>query len=215
MGKFIYNLLKILLLLTLPFIVLVRGAVHAHEHYTTSPWIALFGGMLIAAFIVFVYLSFAYGKVTGKLGDSDNLMRRSALALILVLGYGIYGLIFISGANTKHDDVKKEYTELHPILRVSISTIIFLDKDLIITDASRVKEDYKKMGLKTKRHSLHYEQSSGFVHAVDLRTNHRSEVRNFLLKSYFNLMGFNTLRHGGTGDHLHISISSRDRRGAI
>ncbi|MEL6925882.1 MAG: hypothetical protein AAFO94_17705, partial [Bacteroidota bacterium] len=77
------------------------------------------------------------------------------------------------------------------------------------------KEDYKRMGLKTKRHSLHYQQPSGFVHAVDLRTNNRSWLRNFLLRSYFQLMGFNTLRHGGTGDHLHVSILSHARPGAI
>jgi hypothetical protein len=142
-------------------------------------------------------------------------MRRSMIVFIFVLGYGIYGLIYISGSNVKHKEVKKEYTQLHPILRVAISTIVFLDKDLIITDASRVKEDYKKMRLRSKNRSLHYRQKNGYVHALDLRTNNRSGVRNFLLKSYFYLMGFNTLRHGGTGDHLHISLDSRDSPGAI
>lgn len=125
MGKFIYNLFKIVLLLVLPFILLVRGAVFLHEHHTGSPWLALLGGMMMAAVVLFVYLSFAYGKLTGKLGDSDNLMRRSALALVLVIGYGVYGLVFISGANTKHDEVRREYTSLHPVLRVAISTIVF------------------------------------------------------------------------------------------
>ena len=210
MKKIIYHLFKIALLLFLPFIMLVRGSVYLHEHQVASPWLALGGGMLITAIVLFIYMSFAYGKLTGRFGDSDNLMRRSVLALVLVMGYAIYGLIFISNNNTKHTSVKKEYTQLHPILRLGISTIVFLDKNLIITDASRTKEDYKKMGLKTKNRSLHYKQKNGFVHAVDIRTNGRGGLRNFLLKSYFRLMGFNTLRHGGTGDHLHISLKSHD-----
>ena len=100
-------------------------------------------------------------------------------------------------------------------MRMSVSTILFLDKSLIITDAQRLPEDYKKMGLKTKSRSLHYEQSDGFVHAIDIRTNGRTDIRNFFIKSYFSLMGFNTLRHDGTGDHLHISLKSFDSPGAI
>ena len=76
-------------------------------------------------------------------------------------------------------------------------------------------EDYRKMGLPTKGHSLHYHKSNGYAHAVDLRTNNHSEIRNFALKMYFKLMGFNTLRHVGTGDHLHISLNSKDVPGAI
>jgi len=32
-----------------------------------------------------------------------------------------------------------------------MSTLVYVDKKLIITDASREPEDYKKMGLPTKR----------------------------------------------------------------
>ena len=216
MKKLLYNIFRIILLITLPFIFLVRGSVFLNENYDIGPWLSLAGGMIATAFLLFIYFTFLYGKLTGRFGDRDNLMRRSALSLVLVVAYAIYGLIFISGNNTKSSEVQKEYTELHPILRLGISTIVFADKDLIVTDASRVKEDYRKMGLKTKSKSLHYRQkSSGFVHAVDIRTLRRSEFRNFLLKTYFSAMGFNTLRHGGTADHLHISIDSRDSPGAI
>ena len=71
------------------------------------------------------------------------------------------------------------------------------------------------MGMSSKKHSLHYRQSSGYVHAVDIRTKGRGSIRNFLIRTYFRLMGFNTLRHGGTADHLHISISSKDRPSGI
>ena len=85
----------------------------------------------------------------------------------------------------------------------------------MITDANRVPEDYRKMGLKSKSRSLHYRQKNGFVHAIDIRTKGRSEFRNFCLKWYFRLMGFNVLRHGGTGDHLHVSLFSHDSPGAL
>ena len=100
---------------------------------------------------------------------------------------------------------------MHPILRLSVSTLVYIDKDLIITDAKRLPEDYKKMGLREKGHSLHYKQNNGYAHALDLRTNNRSKIRNFLIRSYFRLMGFNTHRHVGTSDHLHISLMSHDR----
>jgi len=69
----------------------------------------------------------------------------------------------------KSDSLRKEVLSLHPILRLSLSAIIHIDKDLIIADASRFFDDYNKMGLKSMRHSLHYKQYTGYAHAVDLR----------------------------------------------
>jgi hypothetical protein len=90
-----------------------------------------------------------------------------------------------------------------------------IDENLVITDASRVPEDYKKMGLPTNKSSLHYKQKDGYAYALDLRTNGRYEIRNFLIKSYFYFMGFNTLRHVGTDDHLHISLPCHYKKGGI
>ena len=162
-----------------------------------------------------IYFSFFYGKVTGKLGDVGSFKRRSVIAMIMVIGYCIHGLLFLSSSNAKSSDVRSGYNTGHPILRMGTSPLAYIDRDLIITGTDRVPEDYRKMGLPTKRHSLHYRQSNGFAHAVDLRTNGHSEFRNFTLKMYFKLMGFNILRHFGTGDHLHISLSSKDVPGAI
>jgi len=215
MLDWIYNLLKLFLLLILPFILLIRGAVYFHNQYDWYPSVSLIGGGLVTTVLLFIYMTFMYGRVTGKIGSGNALKRRSFIAILLVLGYSIYGLFFLSNSNAKSSEVRSEFTKLHPIVRISISTILFLDRDLIITDAKRQPEDYRKMGLATKKRSLHYKQSSGYVHAVDIRTNGRSEIRNILLKWYFKLMGLNTLRHGGTGDHLHISLKSRDSPGAI
>jgi len=215
MFGWIYNLLKLLLLLVLPFILLIRGAVYFHSEYTLLPGASLIVSGAITTVLLFIYLTFMYGQVTGKIGNGNALRRRSVIALFLVLGYSIYGLFFLSNINAKTAKVRSEFTNLHPIVRLSISTILFLDHDLILTDTKRQPEDYKKMGLKTKKRSLHYKQSTGYVHAVDIRTNGRSELRNTLLKWYFKCMGLNTLRHGGTGNHLHISLDSHDSPGAI
>lgn len=215
MKSFLYNVLKILFLLVLPFFALIRGAVFIHEQYTLSPWLALAGGVFFSALLIFIYIVYFQGMLTGRLGDAKSLKRGYWIALVLVLVYCVPGVLFLSAANAKHSEVQKEFRSLHPILRLGVSTLIFLDQSLILTDAKRQPEDYKKMGLSVKTHSLHYKQSNGYAHAIDIRVNGRSEVRNFLITQYFNMMGFNTLRHVGTADHLHISLRSHDRPGAI
>ncbi len=215
MGWIFYQVVKVFLLVVMPFIFLIRGAVFFHESYHLMPSLAIAGGAMATVVLLFIYLSFLYGKMTGRWGGSGVLKRRGAIAFLLVLVYSMHGLLFISGANTKGSEVQKEFTSLHPILRLSISTILFIDKDLMVTDASRAPEDYKKMGLSRKKQSLHYPQKDGYVHAVDIRVKGRSEFRNSLLKMYFSLMGLNTLRHVGSADHLHVSLMSHDRPGAI
>lgn len=205
-------LLKVFLFLTLPFIVLIRGAIHLHEYNQYPPSIALLGGVFLATMVLTIYLVFFSGRLTGEVG---SIRAKLWIALILVIGYGFHGLFFFSDTNSKSPQVQKEFRQLHPILRLSISTLIHLDPTLIITDANRQPEDYRKMGLPSKKHSLHYRQSSGYVHAVDIRTKGRGTIRNLLIRTYFRSMGFNTLRHGGTADHLHISISSADRPSSI
>jgi hypothetical protein len=101
------------------------------------------------------------------------------------------------------------------VLRLGIGTLVWLDRELLLTDADRLPEDYRRMGLPEKSASLHYRQSSGYTHAVDIRTAGRGELRNRLVESYFRLMGFRTLRHVGTADHLHVSLVSHDRPGGI
>jgi hypothetical protein len=62
------------------------------------------------------------------------------------------------------------------------------------------------MGLPVNDGTLHYRQRDGWAHAVDLRTNGRGEVVNRLVELYFRVMGFRTLRHVGTADHLHVEL---------
>lgn len=215
MKSFLYNLVKIVFLLVLPFITLIRGAIFIHEQYNPWPSISIIGGVLFSALIIFFYIVFIQARITGKLGNITSIKRSYWAALVLILVYCIPGLLFLSAANAKHEEVQKEFTSLHPILRLGISTLVFVDKKVILTDAKRLPEDYHRMGLKVNSHSLHYKQSSGYAHAVDIRTRGRSEFRNNLVILYFKLMGFNTLRHVGTADHLHVSVMSHDRPGGI
>ncbi len=197
----------------MPFFILIRGSVFIHNNYNPGPWTSLGGGAIITAILLFIYMTFIYRRFTKKFGDGDNLKRRSLFALALVVLYCGYGLFFISSDNFKNPALKSEISELHPLLRMGVSTFILMDKDMIITDASRVPEDYEKMGLKTANNSLHYKQKDGYVYAIDLRTNNRNENRNKIMQFYFNILGFNTLRHVGTSDHLHVSLTCHYRRG--
>lgn len=215
MLRILYAIIKVLFILTLPFILLIRGAVYVHQEYNPGAYPSLAGGGFLAMIVIMVYLSFVSGYLSKKLRVMRSLRRKGVMALVVVAGYSIHGLFFLSSNNIKSPALKKEITDLHPVLRVAVSTIIFIDRDLIITDASRTPEDYRRMGLKTKSSSLHYRQKDNYAYAMDLRTNRRSEIRNIFLKSYFKLMGFNTLRHGGTGDHLHISLPCHYRPGSI
>src|SRR5207249_2314672 len=85
-----------------------------------------------------------------------------------------------------------------PLLRVALSTWILVDGDIVITDVARQRADYAAMGMRPADGSLHYVQADGYIHAVDLRTRGRSEVKNRLVQLYFWSVGLGTLRHVGT-----------------
>jgi len=215
MQTFLLQIAKLLFLLLLPFVALIRGSVFFHEQYHLNGWMALLGGVGVSAMIIFIYMVYWQGSMAGKLGTARSLRRRYWLSVSLVLVYCFPGLLYLSATNAKHEEVRSEYHSLHPILRLGISTLVFLDQDLLLTDANRFPDDYRRMGLATKSHSLHYRQRSGFAHAVDIRTIGHHELRNRLVETYFRIMGFRTLRHVGTADHLHVSLMSHDRPGGI
>jgi hypothetical protein len=210
----LFKIMRVVLVIVLPFFLLIRGAILIHGHYNLGAWISLVGGAILTAIVLFIYMTFIYRRFTRKFGDSDNLQRRGLFSIALVVVYCAYGLFFISAGNMKNPALQEEITDLHPILRMGISTFILMDKRMIITDASRVPEDYKRMGLKASNSSLHYKQKDGYAYALDLRTNGRYETRNYMMAMYFNALGFKTLRHVGTDDHLHVSLHCHYRPGA-
>ncbi|MEL6124292.1 MAG: hypothetical protein AAFR14_11275, partial [Bacteroidota bacterium] len=190
---------------------LLRGATYLHGHYELSPMLSIIGGMLISGVVLLLYITLIYERLTDRLGGVRAFKNRSFFVLIILLGFCAHGLFFISSANLKDPSLSQEIRDMHPILRLSISTIILLDKDLIVTDASRVAHDYKQMNLPTPKSSLHYKQKDGYAYAVDLRTTGRSELRNILLRGYFRIIGLRTIRHVGTADHLHVSLLLPER----
>jgi hypothetical protein len=135
---------------------------------------------------------------------SERLIVRAVFGL--ALAYVAYTLIFVASANVKSDAVRAEYRSLHPLLRVASSALILLDPASVVTDAGRTPQDYRRMGLSPMEASLHFVQRDGYVHALDLRTSGRSELRNRGIQLVFWILGFQTLRHVGTGDHLHVSL---------
>jgi hypothetical protein len=91
-------------------------------------------------------------------------------------------------------------------MRMGASTYLLFDRDAVVTDLERTAEDYLRMGLPVNETSLHFKLEDRYVHAMDLRTIGRSAWRNRLTEMYFQFMGFRSLHHVGTADHLHVSL---------
>jgi len=197
---------KLTVLALLPFFVLVRGSVFLYAHRGAGPWLALLGGAGGTLVVVTGYAAWISHRLAGRV-NVLALARR--VALPLVLAYCAYALIYLSSGNAKSDQVRSYYGSLHPLLRVALSTWMLLDNDIVITDVARGRADYATMGMRPNDGSLHYVQGDGYVHAVDLRTRGRSEVKNRLVQLYFWSAGLGTLRHVGTADHLHVELPLR------
>jgi hypothetical protein len=198
------GILKVGLIIALPFAVLVRGAVFFHEHGRTAVWVALLVAALLAAGVVTAYAAWVAHKFTGR---GRVLPLAKWVALPLVVFYCAYSLLYLASVNAKSPPVRAYYTSLHPLLRLALSTLILVDRDILITDSGRQPEDYGRMGLPTNNRTRHYRQQDGWVHAVDLRTAGRGELKNRSVQLYFWLMGFATRRHVGTADHLHVELN--------
>ncbi|MDR9416069.1 MAG: hypothetical protein RI564_07285 [Gracilimonas sp.] len=191
-------------LVLLPFFLLIRTSVFLNVYYNLNAWVALTAGVIATVVLLSIYLLLFFRKFPNK-----KLVFKVGLAAsgILVFTYCMYGLLYLSSVNAKSDEIRNVYRSMHPILRVAVATTTLADGELVITDISRNPEDYTSMGLPVNQRSLHFPQpESGYVHAIDLRTIGRSEFRNLLIQFSLEIMGFYTLRHTGTADHLHISI---------
>lgn len=205
-ARFALAALKLLLLVSLPFVLYVRTGVALYGRGAPS-WLAILVGTLVTIALVAAYAVWLSRRMSGSAR-----IRSVAkwIAVPLVASWALYSLVYLANANAKSDDVRAHYTSLHPVLRAALSTIILVNSDLVITDMARRPEDYARMGLAVNNRTRHYEQADGWVHAVDLRTVGRSEIENRAVQLYFWAMGFSTLRHVGTADHLHVQLRRRD-----
>ena len=190
-------------LLTLPFFALVRVGVFAYQQYQLATWPALGAGVAATALLLLVY-AWAVGRKLGAGKGVRKLLSRGAVGVCIA--YTAYALLYVASSNVKTEELRSEYSALHPLLRVASSTITLVDRDAVITDLSRTAEDYFLMGLSVNEASLHFRQPDGFVHALDLRTIGRAEWKNRAVELYYWAMGFHSRRHVGTADHLHVSL---------
>ena len=197
------------LALMLPFLALLRGSTWLY-----STGLGTWPALGVAATLTFLLLAsyilaaarWLRHRSTGVPTGPGTTKRLIQGAGILVVVYCAFGLVYLSGANANGDAVRAEYRSLHPHLRLAVGTLVLADGDLLVTDATRTVDDYAAMGLPPNQRSLHFEQSDGWAHAVDLRTTGRTGLRNALTRLYFEALGFETLRHVGTADHLHVSL---------
>ena len=194
-------------LAVLPFVLLIRGGMLAYGAWDLGTWPSLAFAALATASLLGMYASWACRRL-GTSGGPRRLIVRGAFGV--ALAYVAYTLVFIASANVKSDDVRAEYRSMHPLLRVASSALILVDPASIVTDAGRTPQDYRRMGLTPIEASLHFRQDDGYVHALDLRTEGRSELRNRAIQLAFWALGFHTLRHVGTADHLHVSLGMPD-----
>ena len=204
--RFLRLVAQAFLLAFLPFLVLVKVAVFLYTREGYATMLALAGGTACTAGVVTAYAALVWRRFTGRVRLAFVARR---FALPLVVAYCAYALIYLSSANAKSERVRAYYTSLHPLLRVALSTLSIVDRDLVVTDLARGPGEYSAMGLAANDGSLHYVQRDGYAHAADLRTGGRSELKNRLVQAYFWSMGFATLRHVGTGDHLHVELPLR------
>jgi len=195
------------LLAVLPFILLVRGGVFAYQQWGLGAWSSL----AVSAAATALLLAFYAWAVSRRLGAGKRLRKfMTRVAALAAAVFVLYSLVVIAGGNVKSEEVRAEYSSLHPLLRMAVSVSVLVDADAVITDAARTPEFYARAGLPANEASLHFRQDDGFVRALDLRTINRPEWRNFAAEFAFRAMGFRTLRHVGTADHLHVSLRSPD-----
>ncbi len=206
-GGVVRRLLRLgsllVLLAFLPFFTLVRASVFLFEAHGFGCWSSLAAGAGTTVLLLVLYLVAVSLKLGGKGRVPKSLLKGTG---ILVAAYCLFTLLYISGGNVKTAEIRDTYTSLNPILRVGVSTLLLVDREGVLTATGRTLEDYAAWGLPQNQASLHLPQEDGYVYAVDVRTVGRPEWRNGLVRLYFRAMGFGTLRHFGTADHLHVSL---------
>ena len=201
--RFSISIAVLLGLIILPFFLLIRISVYLKLAYGFTGWVSLGGGIMATIMLLMIYVMLLFRNVFNK----KLLLKYSLIGISsTVLGFCLFSLFYLSAVNAKSMEVRELYRSMHPVLRVATTTVTLADNALVITDIGRESTDYARMGLPVNPVSMHYKQSTGYVHAVDLRTHDRGYIRNWILKNSFEVMGFKTLRHTGTADHLHVEL---------
>jgi uncharacterized membrane protein YuzA (DUF378 family) len=169
-----------------------------------SLYLSVFGAYALLSIGLLLLLSIGVRLTIGRFKVGKWLFR----AVFVFVGIAsLYSLLYLSNTNVKDPSVRETFTNLHPVLRIGVTTAVLVDSDLIVTNLGRTKQDYINWGLTPRERSLHYVQpETGYVHALDLRTIGRPEWLNQFTELTFKAMGFHTYRHVGTADHLHVAL---------
>src|SRR5262245_12254713 len=190
------------LLVALPFYLLVRGALLARAVWGWNAWLAvLFGAALAGA-----AASGTAWWTQRKLGLRISFGALATAVLPAVAVFCSLSLVHLARHNAKTPEIQSAWTELHPALRLAVATLRLLDGHIVLTEIDRNPGSYAEMRLPRPVNSYHYLQADGTVHAIDLRTDGRGALRNGLVQLYFEVLGFETMRHIGTADHLHVRM---------
>ena len=192
--------------LSLSFLVLVRGAMFAYQSLGWGTWSSIGLGMFGTIFVFSAYLAWLWTRITGE----DRVRQFLPRALIAVVaGYSMYGLLYLSAGSSRDPELSDYYTSLHPLMKLGAGTYLLFDRNGVVTDLERTAEDYLAMGLPMNETSLHFKLGDRYIHAMDVRTRGRSAMRNRLTATYFRLMGLRSLHHVSAADHLHVSLPVR------
>ncbi|MBT7862832.1 MAG: hypothetical protein HN712_21130 [Gemmatimonadetes bacterium] len=164
-------------------------------------WLAVAGGLMAGGLILGVALLVVFR--TRSMRRAGGLLLGVPLLLLVI---GCLAMTYYPRANFKSDDLRAEWTHLHPTLRHALWVARLSDESLVLTDLRRAPDDYHLMGLRLPFTSRHFPQTDGYAHAVDLRVSDAGDLRNWARQGLFLLMGLHADRHGGTADHLHVSL---------
>ena len=203
MTRWLLRILAAGLLAALPFALLVRGALVASSSWGCHAWLAVAFGALLAALAVSALAWWTLRRLSMR-PSFRTVATRAGLPLVIV--FCSFSLLPLSGSNAKSAGIREAYPRLHPILRLAVGTVRLVDTRIVVTDIERGPTSYAAMRLPRPMQSFHYRQKDGTVHAIDLRTEGRGALRNGLVQLYFELLGFETVRHVGTADHLHVRL---------
>jgi hypothetical protein len=203
LGRWLLRIALASAVAALPFYLLVRGALVASAAWGWHAWLAVGFGASLAALVVAGVGWWALRRL-GFARSFRGIVTRAAFPLVAVFCASC--LLHLAGTNAKTDEIRAGYPSLHPALRLAVGTLRLVDDEIVLTDIERGPESYAQMRLPRPEHSAHYPQSDGTVHAIDLRTAGVGPLRNGLVQLYFELLGFETLRHVGTADHLHVRL---------
>lgn len=172
------------------------------SRHPQAAWLALAGGLTAGGLLLFLTL---------LVGFRMRSPRRAAALMVavpvVVLTVGCLGATRFPERNFKSALVRAEWSQLHPTLRLALWIAWLGEPDLVLTDVSRSPESgYEEMGLPSRGGSLHFPDAQGYARAVDIRVADAGELRNWLRRGAFLIMGLRANRHAGTADHLHVAL---------